>query len=55
MIYAFGDIYEGYYSANLYHGLGRLISYNGRTYTGQFLHGKQTGHAKLTYENGDIY
>jgi hypothetical protein len=40
MIYAIGDIYEGYWDASGYEGKGRLISFDGRVYEGEWVNGE---------------
>jgi hypothetical protein len=56
MIYANGDIYEGDWTDNLKHGVGKYSSALEKwTYEGKFTLDKITGSGVLTLENGDKY
>ena len=39
MIFASGDIYEGYWDSNAYNGQGRFISFSGVVYEGGMVRG----------------
>jgi hypothetical protein len=52
MIYATGDVYEGYWDAGLYTGMGRFISFDGNMYDGEWQNGKRNGMGVLKYSDG---
>jgi hypothetical protein len=55
MIFATGDIYEGYWKNGTFDGFGRMISNPNRLYEGQWKAGKKQGKGNFYYQNGDRY
>ena len=56
-IYKFssGNIFEGNYKDNLWHGYGKYTWADGTVYEGNFKDSVYHGYGKMTWANGDIY
>ena len=55
MTYANGDVYEGRWSADYYHGQGRMTYANGDVYDGEWRYNDRNGDGKMTYADGRVY
>ncbi len=50
-----GLIYEGNFSANLFHGKGKMIYPDGSLFEGEFYKGKKNGRGILKFSDGLIF
>ncbi len=50
-----GNVYEGYWKDNNWHGKGKLSYKEGSVYDGDFVDGKQTGNCIYTFSDGRKY
>ena len=55
MIFANGDLYEGYWVNNIFTGKGFLIKPNGYSCFGTFANNKPNGVCTETYDDGTVY
>lgn len=50
-----GDIYEGEFEYDAFHGTGTMIYADGDRYEGTWLKGQRSGRGTMCYANGDVY
>jgi len=55
MTWTNGDIYDGEFSAGLFHGKGKFVSGDSGTYKGDYVRGYMEGRGVLSYSNGTHY
>ena len=55
LYYANGDIYQGQFKNDKFHGKGYYRSALGITYEGDYVNGIKEGHGKYTLVNGDVF
>ena len=53
--YKNGDLYDGEWRDNKFHGRGKLTMSSGTIYEGNFENNKMHGHGSFTFANGDKY
>lgn len=53
--YASGDIFEGYWKDDQYHGYGVYMWAHGDRYTGQYVEHQMNGEGQLEFVDGSLY